>query len=152
MLPPHNETDLWDYPTYTPPDIRFVTWLVTYRFRRQKRIAIEQGAVALGTGPVKVEVGLDAVANGGPVGETNGEIGEAHGGKWEGRGQKVRAGQQRSSTVRVMLDGYFVVLRKAVIVALVLRLGVGAGLGVALWRRFGRGRVVLDLGQSHLGA
>lgn len=135
MLPPHNEASLWTYPTYTPLDLRFVTWLVTYSFRRRKRIEIERGVGADGMGPARVEVGLDAVADG-----EVGEPGQARRGEEQGGGQRVRGGHRvvRSSAVRVMLDGYFVLLNKAVIVALMLRLGVGAGLGFMLWRQLRR--------------
>lgn len=86
-------------------------------------------------GPVRVEVGLDAVASG---------EGGGREGKREGSGQgdvrKVRGGRRaiRSSAVRVMLEGYSEILRKAVILAVVLRLGVGVAVGLALWRRLRR--------------
>ncbi len=143
MLPPHNEASRWEYPTYTPLDIRLVSWLVTYSFRRRKRIAIERGASVEGRGLARVEVGLDAVASSRGVAEAIEESSERRDiGEGGGQVGKVRRGQRglRTSAVRVMLDGYFDILRKAVILAVVLRLGVGAAVGLALWRRLRRGR------------
>lgn len=84
-----------------------------------------------------MEVGLDAVVDG----EIGGH-GQASKGEEQGDERRVRGGHKmvRSSAVQVMLDGYFVLLNKAVIVALVLRLGVGAGLGFVLWRQLRRVR------------
>lgn len=143
MLPPHNEASRWEYPTYTPLDIRLVSWLVTYSFRRRKRIAIERGASVEGRGLARVEVGLDAVASSRGVAEAIEESSERTDiGEGGGQVSKARRGQRglRTSAVRVMLDGYFDILRKAVILAVVLRLGVGAAVGLALWRRLRRGR------------
>lgn len=95
-------------------------------------------------GPARVEVGLDAVASGERVGK--GEEGVERVVKWEDAGhgdvRKVRGGRRaiRSSAVRVMLEGYAEILRKAVILAVLLRLGVGVAVGLALWRRLRRVR------------
>ncbi len=72
-LPPHDALSLWTYPTFTPLDVRFMVWAVTYSFRRRIRIELEASVGAGGGGdgpttPAAVEVGLDAVSLGGPTG------------------------------------------------------------------------------------
>lgn len=100
-----------------------------------------------------MEIGLDAVPNGHRGVDMDGERqsdgwgdkvedGRSTAGGEGGGEEKVKHGRQglRSSAVRVMLDGYWEILKKVVILALVLRLGVGAAVGLAVWRRLVRAR------------
>ncbi|KAK3636626.1 hypothetical protein LTR56_014099 [Elasticomyces elasticus] len=44
LLPPHNALTLWTYPTFTPLDVRFWVWLLTYRFKERKRVELQAGS------------------------------------------------------------------------------------------------------------
>jgi len=136
MLPPHNALSLWNYPTFTALDVRWITWAVTYSLRKRKRAEIEQGR---GKAPAAVEEGLDAIAlpHTGEAQDKPGEvgIGGLGVGRYYGRLQHNRRGS-RSSAVGVMLDGYYDLLRKAVLLTFIFRLGAGSAVGFLLWRRF----------------
>ncbi|KAI6822796.1 hypothetical protein KC340_g12112 [Hortaea werneckii] len=43
LVPPHNALELWTYPTFSPLDVRFVVWLMTYRFKQRKRAELQAG-------------------------------------------------------------------------------------------------------------
>ncbi|KAK4580355.1 hypothetical protein LTR86_000558 [Recurvomyces mirabilis] len=43
LVPPHNALTLWTYPTFTPLDVRFWVWLMTYRFKDRKRAELQAG-------------------------------------------------------------------------------------------------------------
>lgn len=44
LVPPHNALELWTYPTFTPLDVRFLIWLLTYNFKNRKRIELQSGS------------------------------------------------------------------------------------------------------------
>jgi len=44
LIPPHDALTLWTYPTFTPLDVRFVVWLMTYRFKHRKRAELQAGS------------------------------------------------------------------------------------------------------------
>lgn len=44
LLPPHNALTLWTYPNFTPLDVRFAVWLLTYRFKERKRAELQSGS------------------------------------------------------------------------------------------------------------
>ncbi|KAI5273093.1 hypothetical protein E4T47_03686 [Aureobasidium subglaciale] len=102
LLPPHNALELWSYPTFTMPDVRFVIWLSTYKFRKSKRLQLEAGNMS---GPPLIEEGLDAVSL--PEGERNDDVGM--GGLGSGRSLK---GRSFESAVGTMLEGYYACMRK----------------------------------------
>ena len=43
LLPPHDALTLWTYPNFTPIDVRFIVWLMTYRFKQRKRAELQAG-------------------------------------------------------------------------------------------------------------
>ncbi len=49
LMPPHNALDLWMYPNFTPLDVRFVVWLMTYRFKERKRAELQAGMEPAGS-------------------------------------------------------------------------------------------------------
>lgn len=136
MLPPHNALALWTWPTFSPWDVRLVIWLMSYSFRMRKlrQIGVGQSHV-----PAAVEEGLDATDDprSKPSETRPGEVGI--GGL--GAGQLYSKPRQsyvrsRSSAVGVMLEGYYDLVRRAVFVALALRISTGAALFVLLIRQF----------------
>ncbi|KAJ9665372.1 hypothetical protein H2201_004449 [Coniosporium apollinis] len=128
LLPPFDASRLWTYPTFTPWDVRFAVWALSYNLRKEKQKLIAQGAHKA---PAAVEEGLDPVAVRTPEpGETvGGEDREKPGeagisglgvGRYYGRLRREQRGS-RSSAVGVMLEGYYDIVRRAVKVALVGR-------------------------------
>ena len=117
---------MWDWPTLSPWDIRAVIWIFTYRFRAQKldSLAHRMGApVASGEACKQLRVdGLDIQTSTVP--------------------ENLQKNKQRSlDIVSDMLDGYFDQLRKAVWIALALRLGMWTLLTTLLLRRYYRTRL-----------
>lgn len=169
MLPPNNALQLWTYPTFTPWDVRFAIWAMTYKFKQQKLLQItnapaESEEKEPSPAVAAVEEGLDAVE---PPKRMHGsrylsrsrsamdesmvlveeekenasDVGLP--GLGSGRGNVSR--RNVSSAVGTLLEGYYDLLRKAVGVALVGRTSVLATLFILLAvraRRRGGQRVV----------
>lgn len=43
MLPPHNAVELWNYPTFTTPDLRLLIYLFTYKLRKRNARHLSDG-------------------------------------------------------------------------------------------------------------
>jgi len=133
FLPPHNAIRLWVYPTFTPWDVRFTLWAMSYNFRRRmyQEVALgHEAAPAADATTVAEGAGRDDV----PPGEVG------IGGLGVGRhyGAIRRGHEDRQSAVGLMLDGYYDIVRRAVAVALLGRVSVAAAVGVLIWRRYQR--------------
>jgi hypothetical protein len=146
-IPPHNALELWTYPTFTNPDLRFVMWALSYRFRLQKSEEMTSYTVTPIIDNVISEAPLDAASlpdnvwNAGAREEEPHEPGEVgiaglgvgrHWGK-TGRTKLV----ERGAAVNSMLEGYYPIIRRAVAVTLVGRVTVVSLLAVYLWRNYG---------------
>ncbi|KAI9815772.1 MAG: hypothetical protein M1827_002168 [Pycnora praestabilis] len=143
LLPPHNAVQLWTYPTLTHLDVQFWIWALTYSLRKRKQRMIEHGHV---DAPPAVELGLDAIAvpkeqqssdedKPGEVG-----IGGLGVGRYFGRLRQNQQGS-RSSAVGVLLEGYYDLVPKAVIMALVARCVLGTAAVAGWWMWYRRRRV-----------
>lgn len=135
MLPPHNALNLWTWPTFSPWDVRLVIWIMSYSFRMHKLrlIGVGQGRVS-----AAVEEGLDARDDARSQLSETSSVEVGIGGL--GAGQLYSKPRQshersRSSAVGIMLEGYYDLVRRAVFVALALRVSTGAALFVLLIRR-----------------
>ena len=133
MLPPSNALEMWTYPTFTPWDVRFAIWAMSYKFKKQKIREFRSGQ-ANGPAVCAVEERLDDVEQPRKMHSSRylyrncamsdsqtldmdkpDEVGMP--GLGSGRGQKRNA----SSAVGTLLEGYYEILRKAVAVALIGR-------------------------------
>ena len=104
---------LWRWPTFSPWDIRLSVWLLTYKFRSRKlRELTNRGE------------NLNDVQTGGMDSTTF----------TTSPPQRSKASEAGAAGLQ-LLDGYAEPLRRAVIVALVLRLAVGGGVAAYLLRR-----------------
>ena len=127
LVPPHTAIRAWVYPTFTPLDLRFVLWLMSYRFRTQKQKELEDGYKA-------AELAAEDPQQ---AGDVNGEV-KAPVAKIDGMGAgwrlygSVTPDQKsfRSDTITPLMSGYYNIVRRAVEVTLIGRLGIAA---VALW-------------------
>lgn len=148
LLPPFDASRLWTYPTFTPWDVRFAVWALSYNLRKEKQKLVARGAHKA---PAAVEEGLDPVAVrkpepeervGGDESEKPGEAGISGlgVGRYYGRLGREQRGS-RSSAVGVMLEGYYDVVRRAVKVALVGRVAAMTLLVFILWTRLRSWRI-----------
>lgn len=152
-MPPHNALELWTYPTFTSWDVRFVMWVMSYRFRRQKSLEMSTVTTRSSTTAGKQDLpgfGSEAV---GPVfskgeeGEKPGEVGIAGLGVGRGWGQTGRAKMvARGAAVNSMLEGYYPIVRKAVATALAGRIGIMALLTFVAWEKVNWQRLMKVLG------
>lgn len=138
LFPPHTALQLWTYPTFTPWDVRFAVWAMSYRFKQQKMQEIATGH-SNGPTAAAVEAGLDAVSV--PKDADLKELGM--GGLGSGvdhRRDSNTPGRLafKSSAVATMLEGYYDIVRKAVAVALVGRTSAFVALAALLWVRYRR--------------
>ena len=154
LLPPYNALKLWTYPTFTPWDVRFAVWLLSYRFRKQKERELgvqstpdmmwgdEQNEVerevfyraedGFKMNPHRKEVPrLDAYKT---KHVDSAEVGIS--GLPSGQSSRVSLVQRRNTgAVSLMLEGYYDIVRRAVAITLVGRcLGVTALLAF-LWSK-----------------
>lgn len=143
----------WTYPTFSPPDVRACVWALSWRFRRRKArelgldphaadmdAAAAPAAIELGMGQVEARGAAGAVRFPGERHDSERRSLRATGGSagapgfFRGSypvGVAARRPGAHSSAVTGLLDGYFVYLRRGVVLALVGR--VGAALAVAVW-------------------
>ncbi|KAA8893485.1 hypothetical protein FN846DRAFT_978705 [Sphaerosporella brunnea] len=132
MLPPIGDAlDLWKWPTFTAPDVRFVVGMMTSGLKRRNREvakSLSMGAAMLARQNVEGSV-VDLAASGTEDGEVIGESTVL-----------VRPSEvgERTSSVHVLLEGYFGVVRKAVWLTLSGRAVVGTAVAGALVMRWMR--------------
>ncbi|KAK0345542.1 hypothetical protein LTR94_010224 [Friedmanniomyces endolithicus] len=144
LIPPHNALTLWTYPTFTPLDVRFWVWLLTYRFKERKRAELQAGSAVLHKptfGGASESLANSAVLVDRPTttsitGEVDGERPDETGFHGLGTGVEVRDVKNRKAAVASMLEGYYDIVRRAVGVALVGRAGVLALVLLWAWRRW----------------
>ena len=130
LLPAHDTFKLWHWPTLSAPDMRLVIWLVTYRFRKQK---LEKLKALIGVRST-IEEGLDILDPSIQQSyiKENFEV-EEDGAGFIGAHRSLTK-ISRSSAVGHMLEGYYRLIRRAVLIAIFLRLGLGSALLGALIR------------------
>ncbi|KXT14896.1 hypothetical protein AC579_750 [Pseudocercospora musae] len=151
LVPPHNALTLWTYPTFTPLDVRFAIWLMTYNFKERKRIelqsgtefsfrgmrpsfggASESGIMSNVVQPISDVSESTVFVEGLEESERVDETG-LHG---LGTGTGVGKVASRKSAVATMLEGYYDIVRRAVAVSLAGRAGAAVVLGVVLYRKY----------------
>jgi hypothetical protein len=133
MLPPWDSLPVWTYPTFTALDIRFVLWAMSYNFRHRKQRELEEGR-SRDEVPT-VDLGMDTVgtAEKFDIGGSSASNGEA-GSRYVGRVRQDARGS-RSATIGSMLEGYYTIIQKAVVVAVLGRATVTALVAYLVWRR-----------------
>lgn len=131
MLPPHNAVELWQHPTFTRPDLRWIISIMTYRLRTRNRQHLEASRKSSGSLPVAVH----GETNHGPNEVGMGGLGV---GRYYGPPSQGSEYQGKSYAVGLLLNGYYPQIRKAILVFLALRGLVGTGIVVYLVRWFRR--------------
>lgn len=117
LLPPHTAFSLWTYPTFTPPDLRFVIWAMTYSFKRRKAADVQRIRETRLPDVEAVELGLESVSMPDEERLRQAGISGLSTGVARTEGETKRVG----SAVSTMLEGYYDIVRKAIAIALVGR-------------------------------
>lgn len=121
LLPTAKGLDWWRWPTLSRSDVRFVVWIVSYRFRKVKSDAVRMGKMSDVNSPVIIGEGLGT------------------------KSLNQSSGASRSpatiySAAGFLLDGYFEQIQKAVYICFVLRFLFGSAGVWYLIRRYQRNR------------
>jgi 8-oxo-dGTP pyrophosphatase MutT (NUDIX family) len=137
MIPPNNAVELWNYPTFTAPDLRLILWLMTHRLRYRnlkklnQRDAPNQTAMDGETVAVACHESAEGHYTPNDVGIGGLGVGRYYGNDKQGT-------QSVSYAVGIMLDGYYDRVRHAIALFLAMRLALGTTAAVALVRWFRR--------------
>ena len=118
MLDIHATSRLWYWPTFSPPDLRFIISLLTYRFRLQKMRELTTTTGRPGPNDVRVS-GFDALT-------------------FTTSAMRQGIGSESGIAGGLLLEGYFDRLFKALYVALFARFGFGLTLMAFLVQRYRR--------------
>jgi hypothetical protein len=144
-IPPHNALELWTYPTFTNPDVRFVMWALSYRFRHQMSIEMSSSPTVPIIDNVISEGAPEDASQGRAAGEEGleaehhepGSVGIAGLGVGRHWGRTGRAKLvARGAAVNSMLEGYYPIVRRAVAVALIGRVTAVSLVAVYLWKNY----------------
>lgn len=124
LIDRNGTSKLWSWPTFSPWDMRFIIWLMTYKFRSRKM----QELTTI-TGRPGFD-GSDGITIGGLDATTF-------------TSSQARKGKVSPAGVAALhlLDGYSDRLQRAVIVTLLIRLAVGTTLTAFLVRKYQRSRL-----------
>ena len=123
MLPPHNAIELWQYPTFTTPDLRFVIFLLTYKLRKNNARHLNAGTWASQTA-VDESTAAVAVSEAEPRQAKPSEVGIG------GLGVGVRP----THALSLMLSGYYERMNVAIAVFILMRTVAVGGLGYLTFR------------------
>ena len=125
MLPPHNAVELWQYPTFTRPDLRLIIRIMTYGLRMRNHRQLEDARVSFDGQTAALPIKVDGETNHGPS-----EVGM--GGLGVGRyyGPPSQGAQGQSYAVGLLLNGYYKRLQKAIMVFLALRVLTGSAVAI----------------------
>lgn len=167
LLPPKgNALEMWTYPSFTPLDVRFMIWIMTLKFKNRKRIELQSGAeirdgASFGAAGESVRVtGMDGSTEC-LVPTTNSERADETG--FHGLGTGLRSGKFKSTMTHLLegwvqfvvertlpscADGsrYYELVRRAVILAMMGRVGMGVLTGLLVYRAGRRRGLTLGRG------
>lgn len=117
MLPPHNAIQLWQYPTFTTPDLRFFIYLFTYKLRNDNARHLSDG-----TWPSQTAVDASTAA----VAVSEAEPRQPNANKVGIGGLGV--GGRPSHALSLMLSGYYERMNVAIAVFLAMRVATAGAL------------------------
>lgn len=131
MLPPYNAVEIWQHPTFTRPDLRWIIRIMTHNLRKNNHQQLKASRGVGGSHQVTVH----GETNHGPneVGMGGLGVGRYYGPPSQGSEHKAQ-----SYAVGLLLNGYYPQLRKAIMVFLAWRALVGSALVVYFVRWFRR--------------
>ena len=121
LLPSHDCRKIWTWPTFSHRDIQLVLWMITYHFRQQRRQSLSTNT----TQPTRIiEEGLATEVERGQIDRLT-PVNSPH-------------RPSESGVTGQMLDGYYSLVKKALLITFLCRLGTGSALATVLLKRFQR--------------
>ncbi|KAE8405262.1 hypothetical protein BDV37DRAFT_281933 [Aspergillus pseudonomiae] len=140
MLPPHTAVQLWEYPTFTSPDLRLITSILTYRLRKRNKLRAKSGSQSSNTA-VGSQTSAVTVTGDNDAADANcfpNEVGiEGLGVGYYGS-SRTRELERDTHAVGIMLKGYYAKLRVAIQVLLAWRAAIGSLAAIYAWKLFRR--------------
>ena len=133
MLPPHTAVQLWEYPTFTVPDLRLIVNILTYRLRKRNTLQVTSGA-RLNNTAVDGQTAAITAPDAEYSNNENNQVGI--GGLGVGRYYRgsEKNGEQSSYAVGIMLRGYYERVRVAIYIFLAWRVALGTVAGASAWK------------------
>jgi hypothetical protein len=134
MLPPHTALQLWEYPTFTSPDLRLIISILTYRLRKRNKLQVKSGSKPSNTA-VDSQTAALAVIDAADTKHTHNEV--SIGGLGTGRyyGPSTRENLDGNGyAVGIMLKGYYARLRIAIQILLAWRAAISSVAVIYAWR------------------
>jgi len=131
MLPPYNAVRLWNYPTFTPLDLRLFVWIFTYSMRRNNAHDLSAGTWPYKKRRRASQTAMDATSH--AVAVTEGEptsLKGQHEVGIEGSG----IGSNPKDSVGRLLEGYYSRMNWAIAAFLVYRTTAGSAVVYYLYR------------------
>jgi hypothetical protein len=125
MLPPHNAIELWQYPTFTTPDLRFLIYLSTYRLRQNNARHLSDGTWPSQTA-VDASTAAVAVSEAEPRQAKLNDVGIGG----------LGVGGKPTHALSLMLSGYYERMNIAIIVFLALRISAAGALGYFAFQKW----------------
>jgi hypothetical protein len=139
MIPPNNAVELWDYPTFTAPDLRLILWLMTNRLRARNLRKLNKRGTPNQTAMDGETVALASYHESAEGHYTPHEVGIGGLGVGRHYGDDKQGTSSVSYAVGIMLDGYYNRVRRALALFLLMRLTLGSAAAFALIKWFRRG-------------
>ncbi|KAJ8069377.1 hypothetical protein OCU04_003031 [Sclerotinia nivalis] len=120
QLPPHDSVELWEYPTFTSPDIRIIINILTRNIKKRNTERL-RGSAHDGTGN---QTAVDGETTAVTMQESGGPI--------------IGKNKTKEHAVGVMLEGYYDAMKKGVWIAAGIRLmsTLALILWIVRWYRF----------------
>ncbi|KAF2754412.1 NUDIX-domain-containing protein [Pseudovirgaria hyperparasitica] len=142
LLPPHTALELWTYPTFTPWDVRLTLWVMSWRFRSQKKEELATD----GLGPDALVSDSNVLNNvqSSPLESyaypyrkpAECGIGGLGAGTYYDKIRKCQVSRQ--GAISILLEGYYEIVRKAVAIALIGRFSTATLAAYLIWYKFRR--------------
>lgn len=135
MLPPYNAVKLWNYPTFTPPDLRVFVWLFTYGMRKNNADDLSTGNWPYKKRRRASQTAMDATSYASAVTEAEPTTAS---GKNEAGIEGSGIGRNPQDSVGRLLEGYYHRMNIALAVFLLYRTVAGSTILYALYRLWKR--------------
>ena len=133
MLPPHNAVQLWEYPTFTAPDLQLILHILTYRLRKRNMLQVTSGARPNNTA-VDGQTAAIPVPEAEGSNHENNEVGIGGLGVGGYSMGSEKDSEQSSYAVGVMLRGYYERVRVAIPIFLAWRVALSTVAGAYAWK------------------
>jgi len=132
LLPSYGNAKHWVWPSFSSWDIRFIVWLLTYRFRKRK---IEELFSTPREAPTIIGEGLGTLGlpNDPKDHDVDKALAESHL-NGDLHSNIILFQRPPSGISGHMIEGYWSIVRKAIVIGLLIRCSIGAAL-ISLWFR-----------------